>query len=97
MTQSRAGSWRLDVHHHVVPPEFADDVDGALKEIAYALDVLHLDGIGLFSSVNDHYLGDPRFDPVFDELKRRSAVVFLHPTHCEAPEHTRLQAPSLQP
>ena len=69
------------------------DVDGALAEIAYALDALRLDGIGLFSSVNDCYLGDQKFDPVFAELNRRKAVVFIHPTHCEAPEHTRLHAP----
>jgi predicted TIM-barrel fold metal-dependent hydrolase len=69
------------------------DVDGALEEIAYALDVLRLDGIGLFSSINDCYLGDTSLDPVFDELNRRNAVVFIHPTHCEAPEHTRLHAP----
>jgi 6-methylsalicylate decarboxylase len=158
-------NWRIDVHHHVVPPKYADDslpiklpdaeeqlssmdswniraavtsltprvllknlnrlrvvardcnefqarrvrdhaarfgafallplpdVDGALEEIAYALDVLRLDGIGLFSSVTDRYLGDPEFDPIFDELNRRGAVVFIHPTHCEAPEHTRLHAP----
>ena len=165
MAPAQTRSRRIDVHHHVVPPEFVDDampvkppdsaaqlesmdtwgihaaitsltprvllknlhrlrsvarscnefqarrvsdhpgrlgafallplpdVDGAIEEIAYALDVLRLDGVGLFSSVNDHYLGDPRFDPVFDELNRRSAAVFLHPTHCEAPEHTRLRAP----
>jgi predicted TIM-barrel fold metal-dependent hydrolase len=69
------------------------DVDGALEEITYALDILHLDGVGLFSSVNDHYLGDPLFDPVFDELNRRKAAIFIHPTHCEAPEHTQLHAP----
>ena len=69
------------------------DVDGALEEITYALDILHLDGVGLFSSINDRYLGDPLFDPVFDELNRRSAVVFVHPTHCEAPTETHLGAP----
>lgn len=69
------------------------DVDGALEEITYALDILHLDGVGLFSSVNDRYLGDPLLDPVFDELNRRSAVVFIHPTHCEAPVETNLAAP----
>jgi len=49
--------------------------------------------VGLFSSVNDRYLGDPLFDPVFDELNRRNAVVFVHPTHCEAPMETNLRAP----
>ena len=165
MRRSKPGSWRIDVHHHVVPPQFADDsmpikipdietqlqsmdkwqirtamtsltprvilknmhqlrvvartcnefqarmvlehpsrfgsfallplpdVDGALEEITYALDILHLDGVGLFSSVSDRYLGDPLFDPVFEELNRRSAVVFIHPTHCEAPTVTNLGAP----
>jgi 6-methylsalicylate decarboxylase len=69
------------------------DVDGALEELSYALDVLRLDGVGLFSSVNDRYLGDPSFDPVFDELNRRKAAVFIHPTHCEAPAHMQLHAP----
>jgi len=165
MSGDQQKNWRIDVHHHVVPPEFADDsmpiklpdteaqlqsmdkwqirtaitsltprvilknmhrlrevarkcnefqaraalehpsrfgsfallplpdVDGALEEITYALDILHLDGVGLFSSVNDRYLGDPLFDPVFDELNRRNAVVFIHPTHCEAPAETNLGAP----
>ena len=69
------------------------DVDAALEELSYALDVLHLDGVGLFSSLGECYLGDPLLDPVFDELNRRAAVVFLHPTHCEAPARTRLRAP----
>ncbi len=69
------------------------DVDGALKELAYALDVLRLDGVGLFSSAGGQYLGDPLFDPVFEELNRRKAVLFLHPSHCEAPEETRLRVP----
>jgi predicted TIM-barrel fold metal-dependent hydrolase len=69
------------------------DVDGALEEVAYALDVLKLDGIGLFSNQGGRYLGDPVFDDVFAELNRRQAVIFVHPAHCEAPEHTNLHAP----
>lgn len=56
------------------------DVDAALREIEYAIDVLHLDGVILLASVGDRYLGDPLFDPVFAELDRRKATVLLHPT-----------------
>ena len=56
------------------------DVDGALEEIAYALDTLKLDGIVMLTNFNGVYLGDKRLDPVFDELNRRGAVVFIHPT-----------------
>jgi aminocarboxymuconate-semialdehyde decarboxylase len=56
------------------------DVDAALDELAYALDVLELDGVSLMTNAGGRYLGDDRFDPLFDELQRRSAVVFVHPT-----------------
>ena len=56
------------------------DVAGALEEIAYALDTLKLDGIVMLTNFNGVYLGDKRLDPVFDELNRRGAVVFIHPT-----------------
>ena len=55
------------------------DPDAALAEIAYALDELGLDGVGLFSNVDGVYLGDPRWEPVLAELDRRGAYVFLHP------------------
>jgi predicted TIM-barrel fold metal-dependent hydrolase len=56
------------------------DVPGALDEIAFAFDRLGADGVVMTTNVNGVYLGDPRLDAVFDELNRRRAVVFLHPT-----------------
>jgi predicted TIM-barrel fold metal-dependent hydrolase len=56
------------------------DVETALKEIAYAFETLGADGIILETNIVGEYLGSPRFVPVFAELNRRKAVVFLHPT-----------------
>ena len=56
------------------------DIDGACREIEHALDVLHLDGVCLFTSYGSHHLGDPVLDPVLATLDARHAVVFVHPT-----------------
>jgi 6-methylsalicylate decarboxylase len=55
------------------------DIDATLKEIEYAFDTLHADGINLQTNYGDKWLGHPVYKPVMEELNRRKAVVFVHP------------------
>lgn len=61
------------------------DVNGALDETAHALDDLGADGVVLMSNAHGHYLGDPAFEPIWAELDRRAATVFIHPTQPPMP------------
>ncbi|MFE9422324.1 amidohydrolase family protein [Kitasatospora sp. NPDC006697] len=56
------------------------DVAAAKDEIGYALDELGLDGVGLLTSYQGRYLGDPEFEPVLAELAERGTPIHVHPT-----------------
>lgn len=58
------------------------DVPAAIDEATFALETLQADGIGLLTSYDGSYLGDAHFAPFFDEMQRRKAVVYVHPSPC---------------
>jgi predicted TIM-barrel fold metal-dependent hydrolase len=64
-------------------PPLVDNLAAVLEEVAYSLDVLKADGVTLYTRYGrgNHYLGHPDFKPLWGELDRRGAVVFVHPTH----------------
>lgn len=70
------------------------DVKFALREIEYALDILKLDGITLFASIGDRYLGDSFFDEIFKDLNQRKAIVFIHPKIPPDKDIIKLNLPS---
>jgi 6-methylsalicylate decarboxylase len=55
-------------------------IDESLKEIAFAFDTLKADGIGMMTNYGDSWLGYPQFAPIWEELNRRKATVYTHPT-----------------
>ena len=75
------------------------DTDGTLKEIDYALGTLKADGINFVSNYDGKWLGDPAFAPVIEELDRRKALVYVHPTFspcCRTNMVPGLVAPTLE-
>jgi len=56
------------------------DLEGSLREIEYAYDTLKVDAVGIYSNDNrGRWPGDPYFEPMWQELNRRNAIVYMHP------------------
>jgi len=55
------------------------DVQAAINEAVYALDVLGADGIKLATNARGQYLGAPELDTLMAVLNSRHAVIILHP------------------
>ena len=56
------------------------DISASLAEMRRAFDGLGVDGVVLQTNTDGAYLGSPAFAPIFAELNRRKATLFLHPT-----------------
>lgn len=69
------------------------DVDAARAEIAHCCATLAVDGFALLTNVDGTYLGDETLAPVWAELDRRRARVFIHPTSPPCWERTALDRP----
>jgi 6-methylsalicylate decarboxylase len=55
-------------------------IDAALIELRRALDDLKMAGAVIGSSVLGRSLADPAFEPFYEELNRRQAVLYVHPS-----------------
>lgn len=64
------------------------DVDGAVTECRRAMTDLGASGVIVESNAHGQYLGDDALEPLWAELDRWGAVVFLHPTSPPAWEQT---------
>jgi predicted TIM-barrel fold metal-dependent hydrolase len=56
------------------------DIEGALRELDYAYNVLKVDGIKLITNAKGLYLGEAALDPVFEVLNQHKALLYIHPT-----------------
>lgn len=59
-------------------------VDAALTELDRVVNREQVVGVSLTSSSADRLVSDPSFDPLWEELDHRRAVVSMHPAGCAA-------------
>jgi 6-methylsalicylate decarboxylase len=69
------------------------DMDSSLEEVSYAFDHLHADGVQMWTNYGDFWPGDARMVPLLEELNRRKAVVYTHPTTPNCCGHLVPEAP----
>ena len=63
------------------------NVENSIKEIDYAYDTLNAVGIKLPTNAGGIYLGEKYFEPIFEKLNERKAVIVLHPvSQAEIPD-----------
>lgn len=54
-------------------------IDAAITEMSRAIDELGMVGLTMNTSILDRAITDPEIEPVFAELDRRGAILYLHP------------------
>jgi 6-methylsalicylate decarboxylase len=69
------------------------DMDAAISEAQYCLETLRFEGIGLFASYGERFLGDPFFDPLMSFLNSVKAVVHVHPSLHPSSRSLKLKLP----
>ena len=76
------------------------DVEASIEEAGRALDDLGADAVAFESNHHGVYLGDPVLDPLYAELDKRSAVIFVPPTspacECSARESKLYPRPMVE-
>ena len=55
------------------------DIDSSLAEATFVLDTLDAPGLIVLTNYDGVYLGDAHFEPFWNEMDRRKAVIFVHP------------------
>jgi aminocarboxymuconate-semialdehyde decarboxylase len=66
-------------------------IEASLREIAHCMDDLGMLGVTMVTKILDRGLGDPCWDPIYAELDRRGAVLFIHPAGLACDSHTLLK------
>ena len=54
-------------------------IDASIAEMSRAIDELGMVGLSMNNSILDRAITSPEFEPVFAELDRRGAILYLHP------------------